>query len=49
LGTPNKEAAAQKEASATNGDPLLAHFWIDRVLLLGKGWHNKTDCKPCKS
>jgi AcrR family transcriptional regulator len=24
---------------------LLTHFWVYCILLLGKGWHNKTDCE----
>jgi hypothetical protein len=27
---------------------LLAHFWIDRVLLLSDCWHSKADCQPRK-
>jgi len=25
---------------------LLACFWIDCVVLLGKGWRSKADCQP---
>jgi hypothetical protein len=28
---------------------LLGYFWIDRILLLGKGWQGKADCQSCKS
>jgi hypothetical protein len=25
---------------------LLDYLWIDRVFLLGEGWHSKADCQP---
>jgi hypothetical protein len=26
---------------------LLAHFWIDRLFLLGNDWQGKADCRAC--
>jgi hypothetical protein len=25
---------------------LFGYFWIDRILLLGEGWHSKAECQP---